>query len=130
MTLTMMTLFSESNGAGTGMFIGLITIIAFFTTIMGSTYYYIRTRNMERMALIEKGVDLSAFYKKPSTGNTALKYGILLIGLAFGLLFGYLLTRINLVEETVAYFSMILLFGGGSLLLPTFLRKKLPSNEQ
>jgi len=80
----MLTIFSKGNEPGTGMFIGMITIFDFFAAIMGSTYYYTRTRNMERMGLIERGVDLSAFYKKTATSSKVLTYGLLIMGLALG----------------------------------------------
>ena len=99
-----------------GMITGIIITIGFFALIVLSLYFYFRARNKERMALIEKGGDLSKFYKKPN-GNRLMKIGLFFVGLAVGLLVAFLLTVVSSINGVVAYFSMILLFGGLSLIL-------------
>ena len=99
-----------------GMVTGILISLAFFTMIVLSLSFYFRARNRERMALIEKGGDLSKFYKRPN-GHLILKNGMFFIGLAAGLLVAYLLTETTAMNGVVAYFSMILLFGGLSLIL-------------
>lgn len=99
-----------------GMFTGIVITLGFFVMIVLSFYYYFKARNRERMALIEKGADLSKFYRKPN-GHSLIKNGMFLIGIAIGLVMAYLLTAITSIHGVVAYFSMIFLFGGLGLIL-------------
>ena len=75
--------------------------------------------------MIEKGVDPSIFMKKPKSAvSVALKYGLFLAGLAIGILLGGILVETTRLDEPVAYFSMILLFGGLGLLLYYLIENK------
>jgi len=95
---------------------GVIIGIVFFASVVLSLYFYLRARHTERMALIEKGMYTAERKSvKIKTGNFGLKLGSLLIGIALGLLVGYILDYYSVIEENVSYFSMILLFGGFSL---------------
>lgn len=88
---------------------------------------YLRNKNKERMAIIEKGADPSLFKEeiRPSTGLT-LKMGVFLIGIAFGILFGSILADyLVALPEEVSYFSSIFLFGGASLLLSSHIQRKI-----
>lgn len=95
---------------------GIVAIISVFGTI--PLIVFLVHRHKERQALIEKGMDLSSLVvdKKCSTLES-LKYGILLIGLAIGILIGNILDAYTGLNEEVSYFSMIFLFGGIALLL-------------
>ena len=118
-----MDIFQEGNESVTGMFVGLITMILFFAAIILSVYFYLRARNKERLALIEKGVDISDLYKGKRT-QSLFKWGIILIGFAIGLFFGYLLDTYTTMNDEVAYFTMIFLFGGASFIAYHFINKK------
>jgi len=102
----------------------IIVPIGFFTAIAISLYFYLKTRHKERMTLIEKGIDLSQFYTKKKNGNNILKYALLFIGFSLGLFIGFLLDMYTKVQSEVAYFSMIFLFGGISLLVYYFINSK------
>ena len=102
----------------------LIGFIAFFAMIFGIVYLFFTTRNRERMALIEKGADASLF----NTGKThvpwfnwgkfALKTGMLLIGVGFGIIAGALLDMAEVFPtDASGYFSMIFIFGGLALVI-------------
>ncbi|HKL38371.1 MAG TPA: DUF6249 domain-containing protein [Bacteroidales bacterium] len=80
-------------------------------------FYAIKAENRAKMALIEKGMDPSLASKKhrPNRGPSHLKTGLFLIGLALGILMGYVLYISTEMNEWVTYPSMILLFGGISL---------------
>jgi len=80
-------------------------------------FYAIKSENKAKMALIEKGMDPSLASKKHrrNRGPGHLKTGLFLIGLALGILMGYVLYIYTEMNEWVTYPSMILLFGGISL---------------
>ena len=88
--------------------IPIVAIISGVTMII----YLRRYENVERMSMIEKGVDPSLFTKKHRGGNSGpLRAALLFIGAGLGLLIAYFLDRAYDMEE-VAYFSMIFIFGG------------------
>jgi len=94
----------------------IIASVSFFSAIVLSFYFYFKARNRERMALIEKGIDLSEFYKEPNR-HLMLKAGMLFMGVAIGLYVAYATTTVLPIPAVVAYFAMILLFGGLGLIL-------------
>jgi uncharacterized protein YacL len=75
--------------------------------------------NDERMAMIEKG--LNPHMPKPRRPKTnsmiTFHFAAIAIGVSIGLLIGNLLENLVNMNEAVAYFSMILLFGGIGLLV-------------
>jgi hypothetical protein len=100
-----------------GMVTGIITTLAFFVALVLAIRYITDARSKEKMALIDKGVDLSIIYSKKDHRNTALKVGMFLVGIAVGLLLGNLLEEFTGINAVISYFSMTLLFGGASLIL-------------
>lgn len=88
---------------------------------------YLGIRKKERMAMLEKGVDASVFFTPKKRNSYALKYGLLLIGVALGILIGNILavTPAFMYEKEAAYFSMIFLFGGLALVIYYFMAKKM-----
>jgi len=110
-----------------------LTPVLILAIIFGSivAMVYLGIRRKERMAMMEKGIDASMFTSPQRRGAQSLKYGILLIGIALGILLGKLLasTEAFRFEEEAAYFSMIFLFGGLGLVIYHFLVKKLPEND-
>lgn len=101
----------------------LIGFIALFATVFGIMYLHFTTRNKERMALIEKGADASLFNLGKERKNLvqgsrlAFKTGVFLMGIGLGVIFGSICNSTGLLPEESAYFSMILLFGGLSLVI-------------
>jgi len=106
----------------------MIEITPIFVTaiIFGFVYniIFILVRKSERMAMLEKGVDASFFITKPQTSQQALKFGLLFIGVAIGILLGSILSATTVLPEEAAYFSMIFLFGGLGLVINYFIEKK------
>jgi cytochrome bd-type quinol oxidase subunit 2 len=102
---------------------GVVAIISVFGII--PLIVFLVHRHKERQALIEKGMDISLLVgeKKCSTLQS-LKFGILLIGLAIGILIGNILDSYTGLNEEVSYFSMIFLFGGLALLIFYALAKR------
>jgi len=74
-------------------------------------------KSKERLAMIEKGMAPSQADATPKKRNdNSLKNGLLMVGIAVGLMAGYILDEILDIATFPAYASMILIFGGGMLL--------------
>lgn len=77
------------------------------------------------MALIEKGADASLFQtKKTHRSNLTLKFGMLAVGIGIGILVASLIETYTVMDEEVAYPSMIFLFGGLFLVANAMIEKK------
>ena len=110
---------------------GALAIIFIFGGIPAITIslVYFRNRRIERTALIAAGKDASIFeYGKPKH-YLSLKYGMLLVGLAIGVILGGILEVNTNIPEPMAYLSMVLLWGGLSLILFYAIHKKMLSQE-
>lgn len=105
---------------------GIFVPIGFFLAIFAILYVYWTTRSKERMALIDKGADASIF-KSPPSKYALLKWGIFLIGAAIGVVSGYALS--NVINEVVAFFTMIFFFGGIGLIVAYFITRRLSQKE-
>ena len=103
----------------------LFVSIAAFAGIYGIVYVFLMTRYKERMAMLEKGVDPSLFTSRNNSKSHTLKLGMLCIGIAIGILLGNLLYKNDLLDESVAYLSMIFLSGGVSLVLNFIVDRKI-----
>ena len=104
----------------------LIVSIAAFAALFGIGYVFLMTRHRERMTMLEKGVDTSLFSAKRSKSQT-LKFGMLSVGIAIGILVGNILYKNDWLDESVAYLSMIFLSGGTSLILNFIIDRKIKS---
>ena len=107
--------------------LGTVFFIVTGAVLFGTLYVYYTTRNRERMALIEKNADPSIL-KSDSNGSFRLfpiKLGMMLMGIGLGILFGSILHETTILEEEVAFFSMIFLFGGAGLFASYFVGRKL-----
>lgn len=109
----------------------IIIPVVFFALVFGIVYIAIAARNKERMALIEKGADVSIFHseRKPGTGKWILTLGIFIIGAAIGVLVGYLLETAGM-DAAVAFVSSIFIFGGVGLVLAYFIGRKVNGNKE
>lgn len=99
--------------------------LAFFALIFGSVYVHLTTRNKERLALIANGANAELFKSKSNAnaGYSSFKLGLFLIGVALGIVAGYLLSQGGM-DEVASYFSMIFLFGGIGLVISFLLQGK------
>lgn len=95
----------------------ILLIVAF--PVCGLIGYYMKTKNQERMKLIEKGINpdeglsISEYRKQ-----TSLKNGVLFISLGLGLLLGHLLyINYDTMDMFVTYLTMLLIFGGIGFLI-------------
>lgn len=108
----------------------VIIMPIFFLVIFAIVYLYFSTRNKERLALIEKGVDASIFLKGSS--HTApiwkvliLNLALLLIGIGLGIFIAAVLHYNVGVKEEVAYPGTIFLMAGLGLYTGFNMTKKL-----
>jgi len=100
-------------------FTEILIPLAFFLVVFGIFYVYFRARNRERLALIEKGADASIFFSaagKKENKHVLLKTGLFFIGIAAGIVAGYLLSLTGM-NTAAGYISMIFLFGGLGLII-------------
>ena len=96
-----------------------------FSSIFGIVYVFLNTRNKERLSLIEKGADASLFAsKKNYKSNLTLKFGMLAVGIGIGILIASIVATYTVLDEEVAYPSMIFLFGGMFLIANAMIEKK------
>jgi len=109
-----------------------IVFIALIAAIFGIMYIFYSTRHRERLALIEKGADASLF----STGKEGmksslnwskftLKFGMLAMGIAVGIIVGAILSNAGVLDEDAMYPAMIFFFGGLSLVLFYLIDRKI-----
>jgi hypothetical protein len=101
---------------------GIFVPISMFLGIFAILYVYWTTRTKERLALIDKGIDASIFRTSPAK-YALLKWGIFLIGAAVGVISGYALSTV--INEVVAFFTMIFFFGGIGLIVAYFITTKI-----
>ncbi|MFH6998003.1 DUF6249 domain-containing protein [Flavobacterium sp. FlaQc-57] len=95
--------------------------ISFFLMIFGIIYLIYSTRNRERMALIEKGVDASIFMQGKGKGVPAWKIFVvnlafLLIGSGVGIFVALLITTYTSLNDGAVYPSIIFIMAGIGLL--------------
>ena len=106
---------------------GIFVPIGFFLALFAILYVYWTTRTKERLALIEKGVDAGIF-KGECSKYALLKWGIFMIAVAVGVVSGFALSTV--MNEVVAFFTMILLAGGIGLIIAYKITDVLMSKEK
>jgi hypothetical protein len=113
---------------------GIVIPVSFFLMVFAIIYVYYTTRNKERMSMIEKGVDPRLFQSPPGSvrvsGYATFKWGLFLIGLAVGLFIGVLFDQYSNLPEAPMYISMILVFGGLSLVFVYLLKGRLEKRRE
>ena len=102
------------------LFIGLFTMIIFLR----------KYENEERMAMIEKGITPGIANKPKISPSGTLRFGLLAVGAGIGLLMGNFLEKALGLDEVIAYFSMVLLFGGGGLLVSYMVQMRQDEKEK
>lgn len=108
--------------------------ISMFLMIFGIIYLFFSTRNRERMALIEKGIDASIFFKGAGKGGSAWKvfvvnFAFLLIGTGVGIFLALLITTYTSLEDDAVYPSIIFIMAGVGLLTGFKTAKDLDKEE-
>ena len=99
-----------------GMLIPIIGTIGLFTMIVFVRKY----ENDEKMAMIAKGITPPQKVSYQVNPSHSLRWGFVLVGFGIGLLMGSLIESLTNIDEEVAHFSMIFIFGGLGLLASYF----------
>jgi len=86
--------------------------------------------NDERMAMIQKGINPGNVSRQRTNPSGTLRFALLAIGAGVGLLVGNVLETTTSLDDEVAYFSMVLLFGGLGLLTAYLLQSKQEEKEK
>ncbi|CAM1365916.1 DUF6249 domain-containing protein [Tenacibaculum soleae] len=108
-----------------------IVFMFLFAVIFGIFYLFYSTRNKERLALIEKGVDAKIFMqgerkKSTLTGRViVLNLALLLMGIGLGIFLGLLIDTYSSIDEEAVYPAMIFLMAGLGLFTGFNLTKRL-----
>jgi hypothetical protein len=101
---------------------GVFVPLGFFAMVVAIVY--LRQRKLERFLIIEKGLDPAMFETHRPFNTRSLKWGIMLVGLGLGMLIANILARTVYFRVEEAYFSMLFLFGGSSLLIYYFIDRR------
>ncbi|KFF17915.1 DUF6249 domain-containing protein [Flavobacterium hydatis] len=96
--------------------------ISLFLMIFGIVYLIYSTRNRERLALIEKGIDASIFAQGKNNGIPIwkvfiLNFAFLLIGSGIGIFLALLITTYTSLQDGAVYPSTIFTMAGIGLLV-------------
>jgi hypothetical protein len=79
--------------------------LGFFATVFLGWYFYLKARNKERMALIERDKDVSEIYSKQEIRFRVpwLKLGLLITGIGFGLAVAIFLISIPAIKDSISF---------------------------
>lgn len=120
-----------------------IVFMFLFAVIFGIFYLFYSTRNKERLALIEKGVDAKIFMQGEKKSSTLtgrviiLNLALLTMGIGVGVLLGAILSSFfgyngpwetrpaSAIDSEVFFVASIFLCAGGALLIGFNQTKKL-----
>ncbi|TDE53257.1 DUF6249 domain-containing protein [Flavobacterium sp. GT3P67] len=96
-------------------------LIIIFGAIFGVFYLFFSTRNKERLALIEKGIDASIFMTErqetaPIAKVLILNFALLLMGIGAGILIALSIQHVFGVTNEALYPGVIFLMAGTGLL--------------
>ncbi|MDI9310920.1 MAG: hypothetical protein QM535_11955 [Limnohabitans sp.] len=103
--------------------------ISFFLAIFGVVYLFLSTRNRERLALIEKGVDASIFMGDKSKSSmfklVLLNLALLSMGIGVGVFVALILSTYTALDQDALYPAMIFLSSGIALFIGFNMTKKI-----
>lgn len=106
-----------------------IITVSLFLMIFGIVYLFVSTRNRERMALIEKGVDAGIFMKGKSNSGIGkviiLNLALLLMGIGVGVFIALLLSTYTSLDTHAIYSAAIFTMAGLGLYIGFYMTKKI-----
>lgn len=108
---------------------GVFISVSFFLVVFGIIYLFLSTRNKERLALIEKGVDSGIFMKGKSNGSVGkviiLNLALLLMGIGVGVFVALLLSTYTSLNTDTIYPATIFTMAGLGLFVGFYMTKKI-----
>ncbi len=113
----------------------IIIPVSMFLMIFAITYLYFSTRNKERLALIEKGVDANIFFKEknkydiPTWKIVLINFAVFLIGIGVAIFLASAMVNVLDIDEDVAYPGTIFLMAGVGLLVGFTMTKRLEKKD-
>jgi hypothetical protein len=99
----------------------VLIVAVIFATFYGIIKLFVRKK--ERLAMIEKGNNVPEM-KSDEFSFSTLKFGIFFTGIGLGVLVANILIVTTSLDKEVAYFAMIFLFGGISLVIAHLFERK------
>lgn len=111
---------------------GILVPITFFICTFAMVFGLRYLSNKEKMAMIERGID-PGLHKSTPKPFLSLKFGLLLVGLGFGLMvalftvinvFGKEMTGMEEGQSVAIYFGCLGIFGGLGLIVSYIIEKK------
>jgi len=100
--------------------VALAAIGAIFTIL----YVLLMTRYKERMSLMEKGLSPKEFSNTNAAQSATLRFGLLLVGTATGIMLGNFVAKHFDVPSEGAFIAMMFLFGGIGLIISYLIEKR------
>ena len=105
--------------------ISIVLILGVFPiTILLIIFQIQKAKIKERIQLIEKGFDISSMQLRNNPFYNMLMWGMLCVGVGFGLLIGLLLIEYSIFINDTIMGILAILFGGISLIIYYFADQK------
>jgi Domain of unknown function (DUF6249) len=109
-------------------------LVSLFFAIFGIYYLFISTRNKERLALIEKGVDAGIFMKGKQSGIPTgriiiLNLALLLMGIGVGVFIALLLSTYTSLDRDAIYPATTFTMAGVGLFVGFYMTKNLEKGQ-
>ena len=101
---------------------GVVISLGVFAMIYGIVRLSLNKK--EHLMLIQAGLDPATFEKNAKPTLSTAKLGMLLVSVGLGILLANIIVKFNWMDRDAAYFSLVFIFGGASLLVSYFLERK------
>jgi uncharacterized membrane protein YwzB len=101
---------------------GVIISLGVFAMIYGIVRLSLNKK--EHLMLIQAGLDPATFEKNAKPTLSTAKLGMLLVAIGLGILLANIIVKFNWMDSDAAYFSLVFIFGGASLLVSFFMERK------
>ena len=100
-----------------------------FASAFGAIYMFLTTRNRERLALIEKGMEAKIFKEGTRKSYWALRIGLAMVGFAMGVFLGTYIATGSADEEPIVI-SLAFMLGGAGLVASFWIERKLNKENE
>jgi len=108
---------------GPGLFLSILSLVVGATLL-----FFLRARHAERMAMIHEGMALSDPERKRSNRFLSIKIGLLMCGIGFGLILGFISEHILHFGGFELYPGLMFFCGGAGLVLAYFVEIRQEEN--